>query len=304
MKAIVQDRYGDASKLLMTDVEMPRISENDILIEVYAVNVSSGDMRINTLDVPLLLKPLLRLLFGWNGPKYKVRGISAAGKIAKLGANVTDYDVGDRVYFINSTKAGCLAEYVKLPKTAIMAKIPDSMTYVQAAPLTFGAMSAYHFMNEKTMLPGNDVLIYGASGAVGTYAIQLAKYYGCNITAVCSEKNHKIVRELGAMRVVDYHTTDYTKMGYHYHMVFDAVIKTSKLKARKVLTKCGTFVSMMRPTTERIEKLHAINKMVSEGKLLSVIDKVYAFEDYRAAHEHVYSKHKVGNVVITVKESD
>ena len=205
------------------------------------------------------------------------------------------------VYFINSLKAGCLAEYVVLNNKSVIAKIPDNISFNESAPLAFGAMSALHFVNKSTIQKDDQVLIYGASGSVGSYALQLAKFYGAIVTAVCSEKNHKIMKQIGADYVIDYHKTDFTKGNIKYDYVFDAVMKTKKKDVKKVLSPNGKYKTTKSPTSEKIEKLKTINQIIKKGKLTTVIDKIYEFQHYKEAHEHVYSKHKTGNVLIEIK---
>jgi len=300
MKAIIQKKYGGVDKLTLKEVEKPTISKNQMLIKVYAANVSSGDMRLNTLDVPLLLIPMVKLIFGFKGPRNQTRGISGSGVVSEIGSNIKEYKVGDKIYFINTIKAGCLAEYVVLNNKSIISKIPDNLSFNESAPLAFGAMSALHFINESTIQKGDQVLVYGASGSVGSYAIQLSKYYGATVTAVCSKKNHKIMQQIGADYVIDYHKTDFTKGNKKYDFVFDTVMKTNKKNVKKVLSLKGKYKTTKSATSEKVEKLKTINQIIKKGKLTTVIDKVYDFHHYKEAHEHVYSKHKIGNVLIKI----
>ena len=301
MKAIIQNKYGDASNLMMTEVEKPTPNENEVLIEVNTVNIASGDMRINTLDIPVGFKTIMKIMFGFNGPRRKVRGLTASGRIVEIGKNISKFKVDDRVYLINSMKAGCLAEYLVMNEKGIMVKVPESMTFEDAAPLAFGAMSSYHFINKNTVKKSDKVLIYGASGSLGTYAIQLAKYYGAEVTAVCSEKNHKVVLSLGADHVIDYKVTDFTKNNKKYDLVFDTVAKLKKRNVKESLTKSGKYVSSRSLTSEKVSKLNDINEIINDGGLKTYIEKIYPFEKFKEAHEHVYSKHKVGNIVINIK---
>lgn len=301
MKAIVQNIYGDASNLIMTEVEKPTPSVNEVLIEIHSVNIASGDMRINTLDIPFGLRTVMKMMFGFKGPRRKIRGITASGKIVEVGSEVTKYKVDDRIYFINSMKAGCLAEYLVMNEKDVIAEIPKEMKYEEAAPLAFGAMSSYHFINENTVNKNDKVLVYGASGSLGTYAIQLAKYYGAEVTAVCSKKNHKVVQSLGAGCVVDYMTSDFTKGSKKYDLVFDTVAKLKKSDVKGSLTKTGKYVSSRSLTSEKVSKLLKINEIINEGGLKTYIEKAYSFDKFKEAHEHVYSKHKVGNIVINIK---
>lgn len=300
MKAIIQEKYGGPELLSLVDISIPKYNDKEVLIKIKAVNVSSGDMRVNTLGVSIFLRGIMRLVFGFKGPRNKVRGITASGEIINAGLSVNKYKVGDEVYFINSMKASCLTEYIVLEEKSVMAKKPKNITFEEAAPLAFGAMTAYHFINEKTIKKDNKVLIYGASGSVGTYALQLAKYYGADVTAVSSVKNHEVLLELGANHVIDYRRYDFRTHQKQYDVIFDAVLKISKRSCKKVLKKNGKYLTVMMPSKESSDRLRELNKIIKNGKLKTVIDKVYRFEDFHQAHIHTYSGHKLGNVIIKV----
>ncbi|MBN2605343.1 MAG: NAD(P)-dependent alcohol dehydrogenase [Bacilli bacterium] len=302
MKAIIQKTYGGPELLEMVETPVPSLHEKSILIEIYVSNIASGDMRVNTLDVPFGLKTIFRLMFGWKGPKKQIRGLSGSGKVIEVGTEVKRFKKDDLVYFINSMGAGSLAEYIVLTEKSIMAHIPENFSYEEAAPLAFGAMSAYHFINGKNIKDSDKVLILGASGSVGTYALQLSKYYGNEVTAVCSKKNHPQVLSLGADHVIDYHTTDFSTIVQKYDVIFDAVGRYKKKMMKRNLSPNGKYLSIKTPTKEAVERLEAINKIIEEGKLQTVIDKVYPLNDYEEAHKHVYSKHKVGNVLLDIKK--
>jgi len=302
MKAIIQNKYGGSEMLELVEVDRPTITDKEILVELRVTNIASGDMRINTLDIPSILKPIMRLVFGWNGPRKKIRGITASGIVNAVGASVKEYKKGDRVYFINSMGAGCLTEFIVLTEKTVMTKIPDTVSFEQAAPIAFGAMSAYHFMNPQNIKKGDSVLIYGASGSVGTYAIQLAKYYGAVVTAVCSKKNHEVVLKLGADHVIDYKTSDFTNQNKKYDVILDAVGLLKKKSVKETLKSDGTFLSLKSITKEKKERLEILNAIMEDGKLHSEIDHSYSFDEFKEAHDHVYTKHKVGNVVIKITE--
>jgi len=302
MKAVVQYKYGGPETLQLEEVSKPIMKDNEILIQVYAANIASGDMRINTLDVPSVLKPILRLVFGLKGPRKKVRGITGSGIVVETGSLVTKYKSGDRVNYINSMGAGCLAEFIVLKEKTVMAIVPDNVSFIDAAPIPFGAMSAYHFINEKTVKEGSNVLVYGASGSVGSAAVQLAKFYGATVTAVSSKKNHETMISLGADRVIDYKTEDFTNNTIRYDVIFDAVSKTTKKQCKNVLTESGIYMSVKSMTKELGTRIKLLNDLTSSGEISTLIDKKYGLEEYREAHSHVYSKHKVGNVVIEIKK--
>lgn len=298
MKAIIQKKYGGIEQLQLTLVPKPMIKPSELLVAVKAVNVASGDYKINTLNVHVLLKPILRLVFGLFGPRQQIRGITASGVVAEIGSNVKNYQVGDEVYFINSMGAGCLADFVKLKEKSIMVKKPSNISFIEAAPIAFGAMSAYHFINEQTIFKGANVLIYGASGSVGSYALQMAKYYGAKVTAISSQKNHEVLLSLGADGVIDYQKTDISKLDFKYDVIFDAVGKIKRNQVKHLLSESGKFYSILSPTKEDKQRLLVLNQIIEAGKLKTLLDGKYSIDQYKMAHQKVYDGHKVGNVVI------
>ncbi len=300
MKAIIQNKYGGTETMKLVEIPVPNYKQNQLLIKIHATNVSSGDMKINTLSVPLVLKFIMKMIFGFKGPRNKIRGIAASGEVIEVGKEVKKYKKGDLIYFINSMKDGCLAEYIVLHEKGVIARKPENISHVEAAPIAFGAMSAYHFINSKTISKNNDVLIYGASGSVGSYALQLAKFYGANVTAVSSKKNHQALLKLGADHVIDYHEVDFRTLAVKYDMIFDAVYKINRKSCKNVLKPNGKYYSIMQPTKESISRLNELNQIINAGKMTSLIDKVYEFDHYKEAHEHTYTGHKVGNVVIRI----
>jgi len=300
MKAVIQTRYGGPELLKLVSTPIPTVKENEILIQIKATNVSSGDWRVNTLSVPTILKPIMRSIFGFRGPRQKIRGITGAGTIIKTGSKVSSFEPGGHVYFINSIKAGCLAEFIVLKESSIIAKIPDTMNFTEAAPLAFGAMTAYHFINKNTIQQNMEVLIYGASGSVGSYAVQLAKYYGAEVTAVSSFKHHKELLKLGADHVIDYTQHDFRTDLKQFDVILDAVGKISKGSCKAVLNPTGKYYTVKSPTKEDSCRLESINKIIEEGRMKTLIDKVYPFNEFKEAHIHVYDGHKCGNVIIQV----
>lgn len=303
MKAIIQKRYGGPKTLELCDVKKPVLNEQSLLVEVEIANIASGDMRVNTLDVPFGVKTIMRLVFGWKGPRRQIRGITGSGTVVETGKGVTSYKKGDRVYFINSMKAGAFAEYIVLEEKAVLSSIPDNCSFEQAAPLAFGAMTAYHFINKESIKENDEVLILGGSGSVGTYAIQLAVYYGARVTALSSLKNHSLLQSIGALHQIDYQSRDVTNLSKKYDLIFDAVGLYKKSKMKTILKEKGSYFSVKSPTKEKVKRLEELNEIVKKGKLKTIIDHVYPLEDYRKAHYHVYGKHKVGNVLLRIKSN-
>lgn len=304
MKAIIQNKYGDASTLQLLDVPPLTIEQpTDVLIDVKVANISTGDKNINTMQGNFFFKLLLQLVFGFGKPKAKVRGISGSGIVTKIGSKVTNVQVGDRVNFINSMKAGVMAEQLRLSSTSKLAIVDPSVSFEQAAPIAFGALTAIHFINEQSVKPGSKVLVYGASGSVGSYAVQLAKHYGAHVTGVAKEHHWGKLSDAGVDQWIDYSVTDITAIKEKYDVVLDAVGFFRKDKAAKILKDTGKYFSISFPTKEDVLKLAFLNQLLSEGKLNTMIDKVYPLTDFKQAHQHVYDGHKTGNVVLTIKET-
>ena len=300
MKVIVQRKYGGPEKLEMSTAPIPEISDSELLVQIHATDVSSGDWRQNTLSIPAPFKMIARLFFGIQGPRNVIRGISAAGVVVKTGSEVESFNIGDRVYFISSKKAGCLAEFIAIKETGPIALIPNKMTFVEAAPLAFGALTAYQFINEKTIQTGQKILVYGASGSVGSYALQFAKYYGAEVTAVASTKHHERLLALGADSLIDYTERDFRLESNHFDLIFDAVGKISKKSCKQVLQKNGKYCSIWSPTKEDSNLMSSVNKIIDKGGLVTLIDQVYPFDDFKEAHSHTYGGHKSGNVIIKI----
>jgi len=302
MRAIIQEKYGTPTVLKVGEMNRPKPKDDEVLIELEYANVSSGDARVRALNESLVIKFMMKLIFGWSGLRKKIPGASGSGIIKEIGSNVTKFQVGDRVYSINGMKLGHYAEYITIKEKGAIAKIPDNITFKEAAPLSFGTLTAYHFINKKTIMKNQNVLIYGASGSVGTYAVQLAKYYGAFVTAVSSKKNHQILKEIGADDTIDYKTIDFRTLDKQYDVIFDAVGFINKKSCRKVLVGKGLFLSVKSMTSEKQTLLKEINEIVKTGNLKTIIDKEFPFSEIVQAHEYIDTGHKVGNVVLSIKQ--
>ncbi len=300
MKAIICTKYGPPEVLKIAEVEKPIPKDNEVLAKIHAATVSSGDMKIRGVDMPFVYKLLIRLLFGFKRPKKNILGSTFAGEIKSVGKDVTLYKKGDKVFGINGMRMGCYAEYVAIKENGAMIMMPSNMTYEEAVPVPFGAMSALHLLRKANINKGQKVLIYGASGAVGTYAVQLAKHFGAEVTGVCSSANLDLVKSLGADHVIDYTKEDYAQSSNRYDVVFDAVWKTSKAHSKKVLKKDGIYISVNQLTNEKKEKLLYLRELIEAGKLKTVIDRRYPLDQMIIAHRYVEKGHKKGNVVVNM----
>lgn len=301
MKAVICTAYGAPEVLKIADVNKPVAKDNEVLIAIKAASASSGDSRMRSFDVPSLMKLPFKLIVGIRKPRNPILGSQYSGVVESVGSIVTKFKPGDKVYGITGMKMSCYASYVTVKESSVIDFIPDTLSYEEAVPIPFGGMTALHLLNKAKIDPGDRILVYGASGSVGTYAIQLANYFGCVVTAVCSKKNFDLVRNLGATDVIDYQTQNLTSIPSTYDIVFDAVGKISKKSVMHLLTDKGRFISVKMMTNESLDKLTFLSKLAKEGKLTTVIDKIYPMEAIVDAHRHVDTGHKVGNIVIHVE---
>jgi NADPH:quinone reductase-like Zn-dependent oxidoreductase len=304
MKAIIYNTYGAPEVLNPTTLEKPLPKENEILIKIHAATVTSGDVRLRSSDFPPLFWLPTRLIFGLFRPKKKILGHELAGTIEAIGIKVTKFKVGDLVFGTTTMlNTGSYAEYICLPeewKHGVVTLKPKNLNFTEAAALPVGAMTAMFLLKKAKIAQGMQVLIYGASGSVGSYAVQLAKHNGAGVTAVCSSTNFAMVRSLGADSVIDYRTEDYTEKEGKYDIVFDAVGKTSKSKTKKILTSQGAFVSIKMLTKESNEHLRRIKELAENGSIKPFIDRVYKLNEIVEAHTYVDLGRKKGNVVIDI----
>ena len=318
MKAVIYEQYGLPEVLQLKEIEKLVPKSNEVLIKVYASAVNSGDVRLRKAD-PFAV----RLMVGLVRPKLKVLGIVFAGIIEDVGSKVTLFKKGDQVYGTSVKTFGAYAEYLCLPQDGVMAKKPANLSYEEAAVIPFGGTTALHFLKKANIQKGQSILIYGASGAVGTSAIQLAKYFGAEVTAVCSTTNMALVKSLGADRVIDYTKTDFSKEEIAYDIILDAVGKSIFSNCIKSLQKNGYYLRMVHMsfsplikglwitltsqrkviggvTKETSEDLVFLNQLIEAGQLKPVIDKSYPLEQIAEAHRYVDRGHKKGNVSITI----
>jgi len=311
MKAIVCPKYGPPEVLQLTEVEKPTPKNDELLIKIYATAVTASDSLMRRSDLPVMFSLMRRLGVGLFKPRKPIPGFVLAGDVEAVGKDVKLFKKGDQVYGSAGLRMGAYAEYACLPEagtlTGCLAIKPVNMTYEEAAAVPYGAMIATHFLNKGYLQRGKKVLIYGASGAIGTATVQLAKYAGAEVTGICSTTNLSLVKSLGADKVIDYTTQDSLISGELYDFVFDAVgrRKTSKLKVqcKHALTPGGKYMSvdggMPRP---RAEYLVRLKQLIEEGKFRAVIDRSYPLEQMADAHRYVDQGHKKGNVVITVAQ--
>ena len=310
MKAIICTKYGPPEVLKIMEVEKPIPKNNEVLIKVYATTVHIGDTKIRRFEPGLgpckdfFFKPFMRIILGFNKPRKKIIGMELAGEIEAIGKNVRQFKVGDPIFASTEYIFSAYAEYCCLPENGILAIKPSNFTYEEAAPLSNGGITALHHLRKANIQKGQKVLINGASGSVGTFAIQIAKYFGAEVTAVCSTTNLKMVKSLGADKLIDYTQEDFTNGNNVYDVIFDAVGKIEPSKRKKALKKSGIFLNVLSMTSNlklKVDDLIIIRELCEAGKLKTVIDKIYSFEEIVEAHRYVDKGHKKGNVVITIK---
>lgn len=322
MKAIVYKKYGPPSVAKLTDVVKPIPRENEVLVKVYASTVNRTDAGLRSAQYFIS-----RFFTGLIRPKNQILGCEFAGCIEQIGEQVTLFKTGDRVFGYNDTDAGGHAEYLTIKETDAIGIIPKQLSYLDAAPITEGAHYALNNIRAALVKEGQNVLVNGATGAIGSAAVQLLKHYGAIVTAVCNSKNKELVKSLGADFIVDYESADFTKTDKKFDFIFDAVGKSSFQKCRPLLCKKGIYIStelgkysanvflaLITPVFKgkkvlfplpvmNQEVIQLLRDLIEQGKFMPVIDKVYEMPQIVEAYTYVETKQKIGNVVLKIAEN-
>jgi NADPH:quinone reductase-like Zn-dependent oxidoreductase len=324
MKAIVYAKYGSPDVLQLKEVAKPTPKDNEILIKIHATTVTSGDWRVRSLDMPRGFGAIARLVLGVSRPRQPILGSELAGEVESVGKDVTKFKVGDQVFAFCGVSMGCHAEYKCLPEDGAVALKPANLTYDEAAAISFGGTTALDFFRRAKLQKGEKVLVNGASGGVGTAAVQLAKHFGADVTGVCSSANVELVKYLGADRVIDYTKEDFTKNGETYDIIIDTVGTAPFSRSKGSLKERGRLLMVLAglpdilgmlwvsmtsskkviagPAAELAEDLRFLAQLAVAGEFKPAIDRRYPFEQIAEAHRYVDTGRKKGNVVITLEQ--
>ena len=324
MKAAVCHGYGPPEVVRVEEVPKPTPADDEVLIKAFATTVNSGDARVRALRVPTGLHLAMRLKLGLTKPKQPILGFDTAGQVEAVGEAVTRFQPGDRVVASRSFDFGCHAEYATVGEQAAIAAIPQSLSYQDAVALCFGGVTALHYFRLGNVAADEAVLINGASGAVGTMAVQLAKHLGAEVTAVCSGANAELVRDLGADHVIDYTTDDFTRSGQRYDVIMDnhgnapySRVKGSLKPGGRFLMVVGNLWQMVAASRQKAvvsandadaavsgDSVRTLMSLAESGALRPVVDAVLPFTQVVEAHRRVDSGHKVGSVVLTFSQGE
>lgn len=296
MRAVVQKRAGSPDRLVMADVPQPVPEPTEVLVRIQATSVTRGDVVMRKMP------RLVARLFG-ETPR-SIPGYEFAGEVEATGANVAEFEIGDRVFGTTSgLTQGSYAEYLCVPEDGIFTHIPPSVGYEEAAPIPVGAMAALHFLRAGEAGPGKRVLVNGAAGSVGSYAVQIAKKSGAHVAGVASTSNMELVASLGADEVIDYTEQDFTEGKQKYDVIFDAAGKTTAKRTQAVLEEKGRFVTTQTRRRENIEELRTVRDMLASGAIEAVVDRSYSLDRISDAHRYVEEGRKRGNIVVVVTHS-
>lgn len=302
MKAAICQGYGAPERIKVMDVPMPQANKGEVLIKVMASSVNSGDIRVRGLIANFMTRNALRLVLGITKPRKPILGVALSGEIEAVGDGVTAFKKGDRIFAMTGMRFGGHAQYAVLSEKSCMALMPTKATFEEAAVLPFGGTTAIHFLQKAGIKKGQKVMIYGASGAVGSSAVQVAKYLGAEVTAVCSARHHAVIQKIGADQLLDYHEPSFKLWPQKYDIIFDAVGKVKKSDLAHMLSPEGAFTSVAGHgvASEKKDFMEMLVKMFDSGQLNAVIDKSFKLDEIVQAHHYVDKGVKTGNVSILI----
>ncbi|REG87158.1 NAD(P)-dependent alcohol dehydrogenase [Algoriphagus antarcticus] len=305
MKAVICTKYGTPEVLQIQEVSKPLPNDNQILVKIIATAVNSGDVRLRSLDVKGFLKVIMRLVLGISRPRKPILGIVFSGIVESKGNKVSKFKVGDKVFGMTGFKFGTYSEYIAVNQNSNVLEMPKNATYEEAAAIIFGGQTAIHFLNKAKIAKklNQKILIIGATGSVGTAAIQIAKHHNANITAVCSSNGHKLVSELGVKNIVLYDKEDFTSWADKFDIIFDAVGKSNKNLCKNLLNENGVYKSVSSGyASETIQKLQLLKELFEKGEFKATIDKTFPMDKIADAHRYVDTGRKKGNVVLKISQ--
>ena len=311
MKAIICTKYGPPEVLQLSEVEKPTPKKNEVCVKIFATAVTASDCIVRGSKIPIWhpIGLMMRLALGFTKPRNPIIGMVLAGEVESVGKNVEQFKKGDQVYGMTGLGFGTYAEYKCISEKECLVKKPSNVSYEEAAAVAYGGLLAGHFLKKGNIQSRQKVLIYGASGAIGTTAVQIAKNFGAEVTGVCSTTNLELVQSLGADAVIDYTKEDLISRGELYDFILDAVGKNKnsklKLQCKKVLAENGQYTSVDDGMPKSLtEYLVLLNELIEAGHFKPVIDRCYPLEKIVEAHRYVDKGHKKGNVVITVEHNN
>lgn len=307
MRAVIATKYGPPEVLKIEEVEKPSPMDNEVLIKIHATTVHRGDSRMRSLDIPgpFFIPILARLVLGFRKLKSSILGMELAGEIAEVGKDITKFKTGDKVWATTLWSGfGGHAEYKTMKEDDVITLMPSNMTFKEATVIPAGGITSLGIIKMANIQSGQKMLIYGASGSVGAFSVQLAKSFGAEVTGVCSTSNLEFVKSLGADKVIDYKTTDFTELDETYDIIFDAV-DLFKGNYKKSLKETGIYLNVDKASNKikvknALPLLNELKELCESGKLKAVIDRTYSLDQIVEAHRYVDTGRKRGNVVVTV----
>ncbi len=304
MKAVICTTYGAPEVLKITEVQKPVPKANEVLVRIKATAVNSGDVRVRGLAVKGFLRLMMRIVLGFRKPRKPILGTVLSGIVEETGEKVSPFKPGDEVYASTGFKFGAYAEYITLPAHGTLTYKPENASFEEAAAILFGGMTALYFLQKAGIasLPNARVLVYGATGSVGSAAVEIAKHYGAHVTAVCSEEGVELAKTLGSDTIVIYSRQDFTKLDTPFDIVFDAVGKTKRKNCVQLLKNGGRYltVASLDVAKETKAQLELLKELFEKGEIKAHIDKSYRFDQIVEAHRYVDKGRKKGNVVISL----
>lgn len=303
MKAVICTKYGSPEVLQINDLPKPKSGKNEILVKILATAVNSGDVRTRSLDAQGILRFFMRIVLGWSKPRKPVLGTVYSGIVENVGSNVFEFKTGDKVFGMTGFNFGTYAEYIAVSENSHILPMPYNASFEEAASIIFGGQTAQYYLDKARISKKikSKILILGATGSVGASAIQFAKQYGGQVTAVCSSQGYSLIKQLGVERVIQYDKESLATHTEKYDVIFDAVGKYNKKNFKHLLNKNGRFLSVsIGYAAEKLHQLQKLKELFENGQLQAVIDKTFCLDNIKEAHKYVDTGRKKGNVVIKV----